>query len=115
MTPRKKEIVAPEAVEPIRDARNVSSVELVGGIFLIVAGVLPWWVLVWLFHKQLSEVITVSVLGLYVFVVFETFAVFFLTGLGRLSFPDKFLHWLGGATVGEVVGLLYYVIKHFGK
>src|SRR5208282_2173810 len=115
MTSRREDIVVPDTVEPIRDARNVSSVELVGGIFLIVAGILPWWVLLGLFHKQLSEVITVSVLGLYVFVVFETFAVFFLAGLGRLSFPDKFLHWLGGATVGEVAGLLYYVIKHFEK
>jgi|SRR5208337_5604038 len=115
MTPRKKEIAAPETVEPIREARNVSSVELVGGIFLIVAGVFPLWVFLCLFHKQLSEVITVSVLGLYVFVVFETFAVFFLSGLGRLSFPDKFLHWLGVATVGEVAGLLYFVMKNFPK
>jgi hypothetical protein len=60
---------------------------------------------------QLDNFIALTFLGTYVFAVIETFAVILLWGLGRLSLPSTFVPWLGGATIGEIAGLLLLVVK----
>lgn len=102
----------PEEFAPIKSVEKVSSPELGAALFLIVAGVAPLAFLLYSYHSQLAETITATIIGTYTFAVFETFAIFLLWGFRRLSMPDKFVHWLGAATVGEVAGLVALILKY---
>jgi hypothetical protein len=41
----------------------------------------------------------------------STMLIFFLQGFGKFSLPESILKWLGGATVGEIAGLLAIAIR----
>jgi hypothetical protein len=43
--------------------------------------------------------------------IISTLALIFLIGFKAVSLPDSFLNWLGGATIGELGGLLLIVYK----
>ena len=104
----------PESLEVFQEVRKVSGIELSAGLGLLVFGVVPLGV-IWSFLRgrtfQLPEFIALTLLGSYVFAVIETFAIIVLWGLGRLVLPKAFVHWLGGATVGEIAVLLSIVVK----
>lgn len=61
--------------------------------------------------RPLDEIVALTLLGVFVFAVIETFAIIILQGMGHLDLPDKFLHWLGAATVGEVATMLLLIVK----
>jgi hypothetical protein len=103
--------------EVIRAARIITGVELKTGIgLLIFAAVVPiatslWWGR----PATFAEFISLIFLGIYMFAVIATFAIIILWGLGRLDLPNKFMGWLGAATIGEIAGLLGYVVHQIFK
>jgi hypothetical protein len=80
---------------------------------LIFAAVIPVALTIWWESHSpmtLAELITLLFMDIYIFAVVSTFAIIVLWGLKRLDLPNKFMSWLGAATVGEIAGLLTYVI-----
>jgi hypothetical protein len=82
---------------------------------LLAFGMLPFLV-AWFYsyvHKDMpfDQLITLNILAAFFFTVIETFSLILLRGFGRITVPDKFMHWLGGATVGQVAGMLLWIIK----
>lgn len=84
------------------------------GIGLIIFGLLPL-VAIWIVNRgmqfQLDNFVALTLLGTFVFVTVETFAIILLQGFHELELPEKFLHWLGGATIGEVATLLTIIVR----
>ena len=106
----------PESLPPrdvFKASRIVTGIELKTGIGLLVfAAVVPiatslWWGR----PATFAEFTSLIFLGIYMFAVIATFAIIILWGLGRLDLPDKFMAWLGVATIGEIAGLLAYVVR----
>lgn len=104
----------PQAViEAATSAREVTPFDK-GAIALLAFGMLPLvvgWIFLFRRDFDMGEFIGINVLTVFVFAVVETFSIFFLWGLGRLDLPAKLVHWLGGATVGEVAGMLILIIN----
>jgi hypothetical protein len=105
----------PPILEPIRDARPITGSERLATLSLLAFGTIPFLV-AWLYiyvHKDMTfeQLITLNVLAAFFFTMIETFSLILLRGFGRISVPDKFMHWLGGATVGQVAGMLLWIIK----
>jgi hypothetical protein len=100
----------PPAEEPIKAARVVTGVELAAGIALLAfSTIVPTAAVLWWGRPAtFAEFTSMIFLWIYMFAVIATFAIIILWGLGRLDIPDKFMTWLGGATVGEIVGLLAF-------
>jgi hypothetical protein len=100
--------------ESVVRADNVSGWEIAGAIGLLLFGVVPL-VMGWIFLLKrtfdLQEYMAVTLLGIYAFAVIVTFAIILLWGFRRLELPDKFVSWLGGATVGEVAGMVLFIVK----
>ena len=116
--PRKKTTDALQRVEVVKDAVEVSGYELAAALLLIAFGAAPlafsWWILLKR-DFNLSEWVTLNVLGLYAFLVIETFSVFLLYGFRRLNLPESIVKWLGATAFGEVAGLAVYVVKQAFK
>ncbi len=94
---------SPEAIEPVKEAKVVSGIELSAAIALLLFGIIPFMLGFWFLRGRpfdLREFALVEVLGIFVFAVIETFAIIVLWGLGRLDLPEKFVHWLGLANGG---------------
>lgn len=97
----------------VKASRVVTGYELGAGLgllgFAILIPVLTffWWGRPATFPEFASMIF----LGIYMFAVIATFAIIILWGLGRLDIPDSFMKWLGMATIGEIVGLVGYVLK----
>jgi hypothetical protein len=99
----------------IQSAREIPGENWTAIGLLIFAAIVPVALTVWWAHRspmELTDLITLIFMDLYIFAVISTFAIIVLWGLGRLTLPGKFMSWLGAATVGEIVGLLTYVV-HF--
>ncbi len=64
------------------------------------------------FEKQKQSVFWV-ILVLFGGVTIATMSAILATGLGYMHFSDSVLHWLIGAVVSEVIGMMYYLVKHF--
>lgn len=113
MSPTTEHKDTPPEIEVIKAARVVTGYELGAGLGLLaVAVAIPVSTVLWWGRPgTFAEFISIVVLAIYMFTVIATFAVIVLWGLGRLDLPHSFMKWLGGATVGEVVGLLVYVLK----
>jgi len=113
MAPLKEEGETLVPRDPIKGSRIVTPIELGAGLGLLAfAAVVPIAALQWWGRPATFEEFTKMVfLGIYMFAVFTTFAIIFLRGLGRLDIPDKFMNWLGAATIGELVGLLAYALR----
>jgi hypothetical protein len=112
---RAKETLIPKKV--FKGSRIVSGVMDGTAIgMLIFAAILPIVIILW-WGKPilLRDLVTLVFLGLYVFAVISTFAIIVLWGLQRLDLPNKFMMWLGGATVGEIAGLLAFGYKELFK
>ncbi len=62
-------------------------------------------------NDALRWTVTRSLLWVFGFSVAATYAIIVLRGLRFLDYPDSFLHWLGGATVGQTAGLLALVVR----
>jgi hypothetical protein len=62
-------------------------------------------------HVGFQEQIFKYVLPLYAFAVVATFALFFLQAFHVCQLPESLLQWLGGATVGEIGGLLLLTFR----
>jgi hypothetical protein len=64
-------------------------------------------------HFGLQEQIVVFLLWAYGFLLVATMGIFFLEGFHvcRFSLDVALLKWLGGATVGEIGGLLVLTIR----
>jgi len=109
--PKAKETLTTNKV--IKGAREVSGIVDWSAIgLLIFAAVIPTALAIWWGKpSSLPELVTLVLLGLYVFAVISTFAIIMLWGLRRLDLPDRFMSWLGGATVGEIVGLLAFIVR----
>jgi hypothetical protein len=107
----------PTAEKVIAKAKLMSGMELTTALSVIVfALVVPFsFAGYFLFSAQHSpgvrEFTIAMLLALFTFTVVATFGMIFLQGLGRLTLPDKLLHWLGAATLGQVSGLVYLVVK----
>jgi uncharacterized membrane protein len=53
---------------------------------------------------------------LFSFAVVATFGIIIGVGLKRLVLETTMFNWLGAATIGEIAGMLYIIIKaYFGK
>ena len=59
----------------------------------------------------LREHLAKWILRLFFGTVVATYVIIFFLGFGLMHLPSAFIHWLGAATVGEVAGLLGYIIK----
>jgi len=107
-----KETLTPRRI--IKSVREVSALYDWTAIgLLIFAAVIPIAVAMWWGRPAtIADLATIIMLGLFIFAVISTFAIIVLWGLGRLSLTDKFMTWLGGATVGEIAGLVAFII-HF--
>jgi hypothetical protein len=105
------------ALNVVRSARIVSGYELGAGLGLLAFAVaIPIAAILWWGRPStFAEFTSLIFLGIYMFVVIATFAIIILWGLGRLDIPESFMKWLGGATIGEVAGLLLFVVKQIYK
>ncbi|MGH9453392.1 MAG: hypothetical protein ACRD2O_05425 [Terriglobia bacterium] len=111
---RNTEVLSP--FQPVKGARVVSGYELGVALILLLFGAAPiiaGWVFLWHSKSGVSDWIVVNVVGIFAFAVVETFAVILLWGFGRVSLPESFARWLGGATIGEVATMLILLIEHF--
>ena len=63
---------------------------------------------------RLRERSVYLMLSLFALGLVSTFVIIFFEGfhVGGFDLPDEFLHWLGGATVGEVAGLLVITFRY---
>lgn len=57
--------------------------------------------------------LAISISSLFSFAVVATFGIIIAQGLNRLSLASGLLNWLGGATVGEIAGMLYIIIRFY--
>ena len=98
--------------EVVKSARVVTGIELTTGLALLffAAAVPVATALWWGRPTTFQELASLIFLGTFMFCVIATFAVIILWGLGRLDLPSKFVGWLGGATIGEVAGLVAFVL-----
>lgn len=98
----------------ITEAKDVSNWEIAGAVILLLFGTVPL-IVGWLFLRQrpfdLQDYMAVTLLGIYAFAVIVTFAIILLWGFKRLELEAKFVNWLGAATVGEVAGMLLFIVK----
>ncbi len=113
MSPRK---MLPEQKLPgevIKSTRIVTGYELAAGLGLLAVAVfVPSLAMVWWGRPTgFPEFTSMILLWIYMFAVIATFSIVILWGLGRLELPEKFMNWLGGATIGEVAGLVIFVVK----
>ena len=96
------------------EAKDVSSWEIAGAVARLLFGTVPL-IVGWLFLRQrpfdLQDYMAVTLLGIYAFAVIVTFAIILLWGFKRLELETKFINWLGAATVGEVAGMLLFIVK----
>ena len=113
----KKELERPISRDVFKASRIVTGIELKTGIGLLVfAAVVPiaacaWWGR----PATFAEFTSLIFLGIYMFASIATFAIIILWGLGRLDLPDKFMHWLGGVTLGEISVLVTYIVHQIFK
>jgi hypothetical protein len=108
-----KEVTTPEIKSLINAARVVTGAETGLALGLVVFGaIIPVLMVLWWGRpEKFAEFVTLVFIGMYVFAVITTFAIILLWGLGRLDLPSKFMHWLGAATIGEIAGMLFYVVQ----
>jgi hypothetical protein len=57
--------------------------------------------------------IAITLMSLFVLTTTTTLAIIFLWGAGVLTFDKDFVHWLGGATVAEVAGILIIIVNFY--
>ncbi|MFL6310536.1 MAG: hypothetical protein ACJ71W_00390 [Terriglobales bacterium] len=111
--PRK---ITVQPINVVKAARVVTGAEIWVALILVLIGVIPLFLLIWFLHNmtpfKADEFIVSTLTGTFIFAVFETFAIILLWGLGRLELPEKFVHWLGAATIGEIATLLTIIVKH---
>lgn len=107
----------PASGEVFKAGRLVTGFELRTALgLLIFAALVPICTILWWGRPSaLPEFVTLVFLGLFVFAVLATFAIIVLWGLGRLDLPGSFMKWLGLATIGEIVGLLLFVLRYILK
>ena len=115
--PRARQIETLSPKQLIKAARVVSGIDWTAVGLLIFAAIIPILTCLWWGKpSSLPELVTLVLLGLFAFAVISTFAIIVLWGIGRLELPDRFMAWLGGATVGEIAGLLaaivHWILKH---
>jgi hypothetical protein len=103
-TPNRRRII--KSSREIYFATDWAAVGLLVFAVLCPVAAVAWWGK----PNSFSELVTEMIVGVYVFAVIATFSIILLRGLNRLDLPDKFMYWLGGATIGEVVGLLYLLV-----
>ena len=103
----------PPLLNVIKAVRVVTGYELGAGLGLLGCALLiPILAALWWGRPStFAEFTSVIFLGIYMFAVVATFAIIVLWGLGRLDIPESFMKWLGVATIGEVAGLLIYVVR----
>lgn len=103
-----------ETIPIVKAARVVTGAEIWVGLLLVLVGILPIFALiaVSVYEKFApKDFMIYTLIGTFIFAVIETFAVILLWGLGRLELPEKFVHWLGGATIGEIATFLGVIVK----
>jgi hypothetical protein len=117
MAEKKKEKEQAPLLEVVKSARVATGYEMGAGLgLLVLAVVIPILMALWWGRPStFAELTSLVFLGIYIFAVIATFSIILLWGLGRLEIPDSFMKWLGGATIGEVAGLLLYVLKQVFK
>lgn len=59
----------------------------------------------------LREMLTIFLLALFGASTIATYVLIFFWGFKLIELPSPFVHWLGGATVGEISGLLVIIVK----
>jgi hypothetical protein len=66
---------------------------------------------------RMREKLLTCLLYLYVFLIITTITIFFLQGFHVCGFDleSSLLMWLGGATVGEVAGLITLTVTNYLK
>ena len=113
MSPRKQAPEHKDADEIIKRVRVVSPYELGAGLGLLAVAVLvPTLGMIWWGKPTgFPEFTSMILLWIYMFAVIATFSIVILWGLGRLELPAKFMNWLGGATIGEIAGLVVMVVR----
>ena len=63
-----------------------------------------------------KDYLALCIATLFSFAVVATFGIIIGVGLKRLVLEPTMFNWLGGATVGEIAGMLYIIIKaYFSK
>ena len=106
----------PTPLEPIKEARVVSGIELRTALLLVVLAVaVPFGMGLWFLsgrNPSLQEFLVVIVLALLAFWSIATVGIILLWGLGRLVLPEQLVHYLGVATVGEIAGIVVLVVRN---
>jgi hypothetical protein len=99
--------------ETVTASRVVAGYEIGAGLGLLAVAVLvPTVAMVWRGKPaEFREFTSMILLWIYMFAVIATFSIIILWGLGRLILPEKFMNWLGGATIGEIAGMVLFVVK----
>ena len=87
----------------LRDALAILSF----GLLPFVAG----YSFLWRRTFNLQEVEAITLFATFWFAVIETFAIIVLSGMRKLYYEQGFLKWMAGITVGELAGLVYYIVK----
>lgn len=110
--------LAPPA-NPVPPANPKLAQWLHGITYILVAGVMVTLVAFgWIFMSSNSisdpkVYIAITLTSLFVLATTTTLAMIFLWGAGVLNFTEKFMNWLGGATVAEVAGILTIIISSY--
>lgn len=113
MTLKKVGTEKPAQDEVITADRVITGYELGAALGLLAVAVLiPSLAMIWRGRAStFAEFTSMILLWIYMFAVIATFSIIILWGFGRLVLPEKFMNWLGAATIGEIAGILLFVIK----
>jgi len=67
--------------------------------------------------NKLQKILAISSMSIYIIAILATFGLIYFIGFGYMSgLAEDFVYWLGGATIGQLSGLLFIVYKSvFGK
>ncbi|MGH9635421.1 MAG: hypothetical protein ACRD72_11360 [Candidatus Angelobacter sp.] len=60
---------------------------------------------------SLREKLAIGLLVLFAAAVTSTYTLIFLWGFQKIHLPGPFVHWLGGATIGQTASLLVLVVR----
>lgn len=101
----------PDVVNGPKNHTGKVTLGLLVAAILIPVAMFVWWAN----HSPamgLLDLVTLAILCLYTFLVMSTISIIVQWGLGTLDLPERFMRWLGPATVGVIASLVLYVVKH---
>jgi hypothetical protein len=114
MAPRKAGKISPQTIPVVVSAIVISPWEHAASLGLLAFGAVPLvitWIQLLKEHFDLTNWITLTILGLYSFALIETISMILLKGFRRIDLSDATMHWLSGMALAEVAPMAWYIIK----